>query len=854
MSFKSRLSFIAVSFIVLLISIIFFYYKSQTIYTGSFEIKNSRLSAPIKLHMDEHGFTHIKAENRLDAFFALGVAHARDRLWQMEFLRRLASGTLSEVLGNKTLKIDKMARTLGFRRTAEKDVQEIIRYPEHKMFNNYMARYIEGINFWANTHTLPLEYWILWMKYENWTIIDSYSIFRLLSFSMTLDHTNELLNTLINDYLGKEYFDILYRTTMFDYPYSNETVVNEEEIEEMGLKAKRPLNIKDKDTLFESVQPPEMKVKVSSVRESPIDYAKNEQHASNSWVVSGNHTPTGKPILSNDPHLGNAIPGQHYIVKFYIKDTNETIVGTCPPGIPVVIIGNNKNLAFGFTTDNRDISDFVEEKIDNSDISKAKYYYVDGEKKSLDVVYEKIKIKNQPDIEYEVKLTRNGPLLESFIQEFGNAGLDYTFKSSSPNSSNALSISISIFKKPLTLNYFYGIMFAEKKEDFLSQLDDYVGPSFALIWATTKNEIGYTPIGHFIIKDNPKQIFAKGYSTKEYPNEINPIPRKDTPVLVNPKKGFIATANGSPVPFSYKWFSTHYSYHFRFYRISQLLKEVINKKKYTVEDSLHILGDTKDLFCEIMRPKMVNILKSQNVDTKNELFIMLDTFNCNFDKDSKEATLYSVYEYKLIQYLLLKNKNNNVNVGFKNKKDVRGFFTVHTMFYMLNDILTKLPTLPTCSYFTKGHNCAQFVKDVFDNLPNFLSEEKCVDIKGKVLQWDKVHYHYYAHSFDSNKLMRRIFSRKVATNGNRNTIKVSKTQYSLENPFTSIHSANMKFINDLSDITRPYLCLDTGNSGNLMSKFYDNQMVDCELNKLYKIENYDFNNEQNDLTISPSKQ
>ena len=176
------------------------------------------------------------------------------------------------------------------------------------------------------------------------------------------------------------------------------------------------------------------------------------------------------------------------------------------------------------------------------------------------------------------------------------------------------------------------------------------------------------------------------------------------------------------------------------------------------------------------------------------------------------------------------------------------------MFYMLNDILTKLPTLPTCSYFTKGHNCAQFVKDVFDNLPNFLSEEKCVDIKGKVLQWDKVHYHYYAHSFDSNKLMRRIFSRKVATNGNRNTIKVSKTHYSLENPFTSIHSANMKFINDLSDITRPYLCLDTGNSGNLMSKFYDNQMVDCELNKLYKIENYDFNNEQNDLTISPSKQ
>ena len=101
--------------------------------------------------------------------------------------------------------------------------------------------------------------------------------------------------------------------------------------------------------------------------------------------------------------------------------------------------------------------------------------------------------------------------------------------------------------------------------------------------------------------------------------------------------------------------------------------------------------------------------------------------------------------------------------------------------------------------------------------------------------------------------MKKIFSRKVSTDGSRNTIKVSKTKYSLENPFTSTHSANLKYINDLSDITRPYLCLDTGNSGNIFSKFYDNMMVDCEKNNLYKIENYDFADPNKDLIISPMK-
>jgi penicillin amidase len=133
----------------------------------------------------------------------------------------------------------------------------------------------------------------------------------------------------------------------------------------------------------------------------------------------------------------------------------------------------------------------------------------------------------------------------------------------------------------------------------------------------------------------------------------------------------------------------------------------------------------------------------------------------------------------------------------------------------------------------------------------FLIEEKFVDASGNIKKWSDIHFHYYSHQFQSIPLLKQIFTRSVSTDGNRNTIKVSKTKYSMDNPFTSVHSANMKYINDLSDITRPYICLDTGNSGNVFSKYYDNLMHECERNELTKIIDYDFKDESKDLIIKP---
>ena len=137
-------------------SIFAFYYFEQTKYTGNLTISTKDLSAPIHIHTDEYGFVHIKAKTRKDAFFGIGVAHARDRLFAMDTFRRISRGKLSELFGERVLEIDKISRTIGFGRAAENDVRELKDDKQSQEINEVFDIYCKGINYWANTHYLPI--------------------------------------------------------------------------------------------------------------------------------------------------------------------------------------------------------------------------------------------------------------------------------------------------------------------------------------------------------------------------------------------------------------------------------------------------------------------------------------------------------------------------------------------------------------------------------------------------------------------------------------------------------------------------------------------------------------------------
>ncbi len=862
-------------------SIFAFYFYEQRKYTGKIIISTQDLSAPVHLHTDEYGFVHIKANNRKDATFAIGVAHARDRLFALDTFRRISRGKLSEILGEKVLEIDKISRTFGFGRAAENDVKELIKIKEYQEIYELFDIYCKGINYWANTHYLPIEYYIIGAKFENWTQVDSYAFFRFMDWSMSGDHEMELFSHLIHDILGKSAFELYYKSLVYDYPYFNETYISEDYLKKHNFTTENgiPLNM---DNFIQKMKIPEIKYKVSHIEQSDKQKGFDDivnGHESNSWIIHGNYTKSGKPILSNDPHMNNRIPSVNYIVKLYIgnedqfkKGEEDIIVGSIPVGVPFIIIGNNKHLAFAHTTDYRDRGDYVEELLDDENITNAKYYFIDGKKYELKKIVENIKIKGKEDIKYEIKFTRNGPLINYLPKEWNSIGFNYKYKSEQKNISNALSFNFYMLRKVFRADLIYKRMYAKKPEDFIPYLDRYTGPPFSFSWATVSGDIGYTPISYFPIKKNPAQIFSKGYNSSEYDvTKINYISRADTPLVINPEKGFLATANSHPFPDTYKYFSSSYEIPWREHRINELISEIIKNKKFSVADSISILNDTHDSLCELMLPDLIYAIKKYIYPSLYSYRYLeaLKKFDCNMSKNSRTATLYQVFVYKLAQHLLLKNETSGIYEGFNNEDEVNSLLRKHsldlTLYQLVHYQATQVGGIKfyeKCQYFKKGHHCEEYILDVFHRLYGYLKQYGYIETitneygvkEETVKKWGDIKKQYYPHTFNSNFLMDFIFSRKIYSEGNKNTIKVAVSSYAknLKDPFLSIHAAEIKYVNDLSDITRPYICMSSGNSGNILSKYYSNLLDRCEKNHLIKIENYDFKDELNELNISPN--
>lgn len=463
-----------------------------------------------------------------------------------------------------------------------------------------------------------------------------------------------------------------------------------------------------------------------------------------------------------------------------------------------------------------------------------------------------------------MKYTKNGPVLEEINKESNLFGLSYKYKANGDY--NAISYRNHMFNLKVSAEFQYTLMFAKSKEEFLPKLETYAYSLLALIWATD-NEIGYTSIGQIPLKENKESKFCKGYvalNTKNIDETTGYIPRNETPVITNPKKGYIVTANNRNMPQNYKHYSQSYSYFSRFYRITQLLDSTLKNKKFSVQDSINILFDQFDLYSSRVAPMLVKIIErnwnntvSENKQTLEKYLKMLKNFDFIFYKNSTTATLYSVFEYQLGKNLLIKNENTES--GFENEIEARSALNVFNYWNFIESMIEKVlkyedtSNIKNCNYYNKNSNCEKYIIETFEKLDQVLIENGYKK-DGLVLPWSSVHFHYYPHAFDTaGSLLKKIFSRKMPTGGNKNTIKVAKSKPHdvVNGPFTSNHSANLKYICDMSDPTRPHIIIDTGNSGNVLSKFYDNLMEKSENNELIQIKDHEFNDDVHLLISFP---
>ena len=289
-------------------------------------INLTKLNAPAKIARNSHGIAHIFASNRHDMFYALGVAHAQDRMFQMDMSRRFGSGRLAELVGQRAVPVDARMRTLGLRRAAEGSWTHLSAAEQAAL-----TAYADGVNavILAKGYVPPIEYAVLHARPEKWLPADTLTVFKVMAYNLSGDAFDEPGRKRLREILGPE------KLAQFLAPYP----------------ADAPVALRAGD--MTSVLPPETPGKAASPALGP---AMGEQpKGSNNWVVDGTLSASGKPMLANDPHLGLSAPGVWYFARLNAPDA--MVLGATLPGTPFVTLGRNRVMAWGFTNTGPDTSD-----------------------------------------------------------------------------------------------------------------------------------------------------------------------------------------------------------------------------------------------------------------------------------------------------------------------------------------------------------------------------------------------------------------------------------------------------------------------------------------------------------------
>ena len=821
--------------IILISPPLYIYYKTQNIYKGNYIISNLnseyeiKNNDTIKIYTDDYGFPHIKGNSLEDIYFGLGFAQAKNRLWQIDINRRIARGMLSEIFGEKTVETDKFMRRIGHNEFAKKQAKFVENNSE---YYNIIKAFIAGINYFANNFKLPIEYYITFSKFKNYTLEDIIASISMFGLAMSQDFSMQTWYEYMEKILGKEMAQNIIEYRDEGFPFWNSTIISDDELKEQFLyNHNKKNNNKKKEESKEKIKTNNnSNNKKEQFDDSLLGNNFQTSGASNCWNIDGSLSSSGKPLLSNDPHLPNGMPGMLFMAKLYLPDGN-IISGATLPGSPVIITGANSFISWGVTTENTNTVDICEELIQGKD------YIKDDIKHPLKITKETIYIKGKPEIEIEIQKTENGNIFGKSVPSAMTL-LNQPYTTSLP-----LSFRIPFFKKNFTsFDFYFKISFAKKKEDFLPFINILNFPNVNLHWVTIQGDWGYNQVGIIPIK-NYYNRFCHGFSSEDDIKEI--IPEKEMIKLYKPKKGYVVSGNNKPASFNYLYELRGHHNNLRAQRIEDILKSYkSSNKKIGIKDANKIINDVKDINAEYILPKYLNIIERncQNISLlkNNEYYSLLKNWNYEMSFDSKEATVFSVLE-RLIGYSFIQNDIK----GYDDNKFMAGtVLNVLHYWNFISGIIDKIYhgekiNLKECI----DQNCEKNLVKAFYDLNNEM--EKYRDKKGNIIKWGEINFNYFPHNtFDKIPILNLLFNKKKKAGGNRNTVKISRGPNNGKiGDFYGTQSPRLKFICDMKEPESPYLTISEGEGGNFLQDYYNNFDDKHEDGKLIKFESINFDDE-----------
>lgn len=772
---------VGVTLLTIFSATLIYLYSAQSSPSGKRSIKG--LGDGVVITFDESDIPHIKANSQSDALFALGYLHATERSWQLEMNRRIASGRLSEILGNETINIDRFIRTLGIKRAAE---QQFDKYPVSA--KRLLQAYADGVNAgnaqlgWA----LPVEYFLTGSKPGHWSPTDSVAWMLMMALDLGGNWHKELQRLELSQYLTtKQIWEVLP-------PF---------EVDEPVTKMDFAKIYRDLDVFNPKTGPAHKRSKKLPATElSNIDLPGGKDGiGSNNWALSGKLTASGKPLLANDPHLGLSAPAIWYFAHLDAPGLN--VLGSTLPGIPAVVLGRAEKFAWSFTNTNPDVQDLYIEQIDPN--NPGMYRGPDG-LLPFKVRQEIIDVKGAPSVNFIVKETRHGPVISDSYARAKRA-ID-TDRFALALRWTALDIENQSVAGLLDLNR------AKDMDAFKQSLRKNYAPMQNVVMADIDGNIAYQAAGvapkrllhHGLYGVAPAPGWEKQYDWNGY------VPFEQLPASNNPEQGWIATANqriiasNDPNPLTSDWdLSARYD------RIVDLIKA---RNSYDLEYMKTMQADTLSLTSIPLLELFKSSVPSHPLGAK-ALEISKD-FNGDMRVDSAAALIFNAWADQLTRNLF--SRLSYIFSETYGDRNYRGALIAQM----------KNPNSPWCDNpKTQAiETCAEASNDAFNKALEFLSKEYGND--PSKWAWGKAHIAISEHRpLSKIPVLGKLFNLETPFPGDSNTINVGRLELlRSEHPYETLQAPSLRAIYDLSDLEKSLFIFQSGQSGWVQSKLYRNMV------------------------------
>ena len=569
------------------------------------------LKGNVDIKFDDLLIPHIFAENNADLYFAQGYITAKDRLWQMDFQTRFASGRLSEVVGAKAVELDKYQRRMGMMYGAENMIKAMETDP---LIKSSIESYAAGVNAYIKSlkpKDYPIEFKILNYKPEEWKPINSALLLKLMSATLAGGSNEFYMSNILKKYGAKVVSDLFP-----DYPFLEDPIIPK------GTKWNfKPVNI---PSAFNTT---------GSIANQIKTKEKEEGIGSNNWAVSGAKSASGYPLLANDPHLDLTLPAIWYQNQLSSNDMNVT--GVSIPGAPGVIIGFNSKVAWGVTNVGADVLDWYQ--ITFKDKSKKEYLY-NNKWLPIKLRIEKIKISGEETIVDTVLYTRHGPIVYLENQKPKNF-------SKANNIPSGLALRWVAHDASNDTRTFYLLNRAKNYFDYREALKHYSAPAQNFVFASIDNDIAITANGYFPLKFKNHGKFLLDGS-----NPVNDwhgrIPPEQNPNVKNPSRNFVSSANQSSTDQTYPYYlNWEFSGYERGKRINNRLSIMSNA---TVDSLRNLQNDNYSIFAENVLPAFIKAINTEKLNaSQRESLEIVSKWNMHYNADEIGASIFEIWQKEL---------------------------------------------------------------------------------------------------------------------------------------------------------------------------------------------------------------